>query len=767
MIPPLSPCASDRPPAVASSHLARGAWRPAVWLATLATVACFVPVQAVRTNVITHETFQDFSAGDLKNVSLHRDGRLRLAPGAEEVARLADAVIWSAVAGPDGSFYIAAGSEGKVYQLSGDGQLEELFDTSEVLSRAMAVAADGRLYVGTSPNGKVYRYAGEGEAELLFDPEEAYIWALLFNEAGDLFVGTGDKGKIFRLPAGFQPDDEAEVYFDSDESHISALAWDEQQRLLVGTSPRGYLYRVEGPDEVFVLFNSPDEEIRQVVPRKGGELYIATFAGQAASAPASGGTTPATGAVAQALAALARESEDESEEKASPASPRATSTAQGRRAAPSGPRPSTLYRVDADGFHEPFWGLPDATIHSLLPLDDGSLLIGTGSEGRLFTFSGFQQWKLRQTLRAGSDLSVILQGARNGEVFVFTSNPGRIYRLNFEVEGEGEFVSDVFDAEQMARWGRLHVQSGNGGRSGVRRSVRSGNTERPDATWTSWRDLGEEGTGAVPSRYFQYRLTLSDPDAEVRRIRFFYRHANAAPVISALRVVTADVGLERYLLPPQPPTLDLEQLLRNPRSNPGTRQEPRQQLRAYERPGTITVAWQARDPNDDELTFTLRMRAADADEWDIIADDIWEEFYSFTGHGLADGDYQVEVVASDRRANPSAEARTASRESEVFAIDNTAPEIMVEQVDNDGGAVRIAFRAVDQSSIIAGADFIVDGGEPVRLFPEDGLFDSREERFVAETADVAPGRRTIILRIADEAANPRIHTLNIEVQPGR
>jgi hypothetical protein len=732
-------------------------------LAAAALMALVPWAEAVRTEFVIHESFQDFTAGDLENLSLHREGRLRLAPGAEEIARMTDAVIWSAVAAGDGTFYIGAGSEGRVYRLHGDGRLEPVFSAGQALVRALAVDSEGRLYVGSSPHGKVFRYTGEGKAEELFDPGEAYIWSLLFNEAGDLFVGTGDKGKIYRLPAGFEPGDEGELYFDSDESHISTLSWDHQARLLAGTSPRGYLYRIESREEAFVLFNSPDEEIRQVLAHGDGNLYVATFSGTAPTPPRGGATAArASNTVAQALAALASEErEDGQEEQAQPPTPAAAP----RRAAPTGPRPSTIYRVDAEGFHEAFWGLPGTAIHALLAFDGGPILIGTGSEGRLFSLAGFQEWTLRQSLPSGSDLSVMLPGAGDGEVLIFTSNPARVYRLDTAISGEGEYLSDIFDASQVARWGRLHVETGPGGSAGVRPFVRTGNTERPDSSWTGWREAGEAGEGAVAGRYFQYRLAFERAEAEVRRVRFFYRHGNAAPVISALRVLTADVGLERYLLPPQPPTLDLDQLLRNPRAQPGPGQEARQQLRVYERPGTITIAWQARDPNDDELVYTLRMRRTDAEEWSTIADEVRESFYSFNGNGLPDGDYQVKVVASDHLSNARGEGRTARRVSEVFIIDNTAPEIVVETVETEGRRARIVFSAADASSMIAAADYIVDGGDPVRLFPEDGIFDSRRERFVVEAEGLSPGPHALFLRVADEARNPRIHQVRVEIQP--
>lgn len=718
-------------------------------LAALLTVLP-LSLHGVRSESVIHQSYADFAAGELENVSLHRDGRLVLAPAVSELGKLSEPVIWSAVAARDGTVFIGAGNEGTVHRLTAEGKLEALFSTDEVITRAMAVDSEGRLYVGTSPDGRVYRYAGDGEVEVFFDPRETYIWALLFNSEGDLFVGTGDKGRIYRIAAGTQAGTFGEIYFDADEAHISTLAWDEAGRLLAGTSPNGYVYRIESADEVSVLFNSPDEEIRHIQPGTGGEIFVSTFS----SAPGPGNGA----AIAQAIASLA-ESGERAEETGvgSPAPP-----TQARRTGGSA-RPSTLYRVDGDGFFEPFWGLAETAIHSLGRLDDGSLLIGTGNDGRVFSLTGFQTWKLRQTLPAGSKVSALVQVPGTADVLAFTSNPARIYRLDFGLSGVGEFLSKIQDAGQVARWGRIYTEGGDG----VTTFVRSGNTEKADRTWTSWREVDRDGNGpgeTAPGRYFQYRLNFDDPAAEVRRVRFFYRHANAAPVIQALRVITSDLGLERYDLPPQQPSVDLDQLVRETRPRSAESLEPRQQIRGYERPGMVTAVWQARDANDDDLSFTVQLRRAGEDAWDTIADDVRHPFYSFNSTGLEDGEYQVKVIASDHLSNRPGEARTARRVSENFLVDNVAPEIQVDEVTVTGDSATIRFRAVDQTSVVTTASYVLNGGERMVVFPEDGLFDAREERFQLNLEKLPAGRNHLLLQVSDEAGNQRVRSVTIEVK---
>lgn len=709
-----------------------------------------VTSHAVRTEFVNHETYQDFLDGELKNVSLHREGRLALAPGASEIARLADAIIWSVAAGLDGTVYLGAGNEGKAYALSPEGEVEEFFDTDEIFVRAMAVDRNGRLYFGTSPDGKVYRTGDDGELEVFFAPRETYIWSLLFGPEGDLFVGTGDQGRIYRIEAGAEAGAPGEVYFESDETHISALAWDNEKRLLAGTSPNGYVYRLEEREKAFLLFNSPEEEVRQIVPGKAGELYVGTFSSTSGKG---------SGAVAQAVASLSSGGDESEAEEGGPA-------AAGSPGGSGGQRSGIIHRVTAEGFHEPFWALPDVSIHSVLQLEDGPLLIGTGNEGRIFSLAGFQSWELRQTLPSGSDVSAILRVPGAADVLAFTSNPARVYRLDFGLSGEGEFLSKVFDAKQVARWGRLYVDTGTADGSELQTFVRSGNTEKADATWTSWTlvDAGEGAGEISPARYYQYRLVFGSADAEVRRVRFFFRHANAAPVIAALRIVTTNLGLEKFELPPQQPTIDLDQLFRS--SGPRSRSTPetRHQIRAYERPGTVTAAWQARDGNEDDLVYSVKLRQAPGGAWHTIGEEVRDPFFSFNGNGYPEGAHQVKVVASDRLSNPPGDDREARRVSEVFMIDNTAPEIEVSEVAVDGSTAAVRFRVVDQISIVAAADFILNGETPVAVYPEDGLFDSRGEGFHLNLNKLETGHHTLLIRVADEARNMRVRQVAIGME---
>ncbi len=720
-----------------------------------ATMAFAAGLHGVRTESVSQESFGDFFEGEPRNIVIDREGFLTLGPEASLIGELEEPIIWSAAAGRDGDLIVGTGNAGKVFRLTRAGEWEELFSTGEVLIRAVAVGADGSVYAGASPEGKVYRLApGAEEPEVFFDPEDPYIWALEFSEAGDLFVATGDNGRVYRIPAGGDGE-AAEVYFESGEAHVSALAWESSGVLLAGSSPQGYLYRVTAAEEAFVLFNSPDEEIRQIVVADEW-IHVATF---------SGGPLPNAGAnpggyLSAAMAAISSSTNNNGESggNATPRRPAAAGTNNVQRV-------STVYRVDAEGFYETHWALPGVPVHSLLATADGRLLIGGGSQGRLFSVQSPQSWNLRERLPEGSEISALLPDpAGNDSIIALTSNPARAYRLGKAPAPEGEFLASAHDAGQIARWGRLHVDADRA--DGLTVEARSGNTEEPDAHWSGWHPVGGDGVSETPpGRYFQYKLVLQNPGdggPRVNRARFFYRSANAAPEVTAIRVVTSGVGLERFQMPPQQPNIDLDQLFR-PSGGQAGPPEGRSQVRAYERPGTITVAWQARDPNEDDLLFSVSLRREGSGEWLLLGDGVDNTFLSFNTAGMEEGDYRVKITASDHLSNLPGEARDASRVSDLFRIDNRPPEITVAGVEVEGRSAVIRWRAEDGHSLVTGAEYVLNGGDPRRLYPENGFFDATSASFTLRLDLLESGKQTVLLHAMDEARNVGSHALTFQV----
>ena len=381
--------------------------------------------RAVVTDKVDHDTFAAFSDGEFDNVSLTSDGHLELAPAIESLAEATDPIIWAAVQDIQGNVFFGTGNQGKIYRLTPKGELSPFFAPNEVMVHALAIDGGGRLYAATSPNGRVYRLDATGHAEVFCNPGETYIWAMAFGKDGSLYLATGNHGKILRVAATDSTPAKVETYFETKEANITALALDRDGSLLAGTNPHGYLYRIDRAGHGFVVFNSNRNEIKQVAVAPDGTIYASTFVesskGDSSSAA---GSTSASGSSA--------DGDGNSGGGASPSS-RGNSRPRANHAAPAddasasmppfvvrssdsddgsgsdGPSQGAVYRVGPTGLFTRYWSAPeDESIYSMMLLRDGSLLVGTGEKGRIYSVADATHWKLLQKTSDGAQVSALL-----------------------------------------------------------------------------------------------------------------------------------------------------------------------------------------------------------------------------------------------------------------------------------------------------------------------------------------------------------------------
>jgi hypothetical protein len=112
--------------------------------------------------------------------------------------------------------------------------------------------------------------------------------------------------------------------------------------------------------------------------------------------------------------------------------------------------------------------------------------------------------------------------------------------------------------------------------------------------------------------------------------------------------------------------------------------------------------------------------------------------------------------------NPAGQDLIGERISEAIDIDNTPPVVTVEnQSQLRPEAVNVVFEAVDSASEIRRAEYSINGQDWQTVFSQDGISDSRRERYVvAVPAQV--GEYTISLRAFD--ANGNVGSYRISVR---
>ena len=773
----------------------------ALLIAVLLTAPSFVPgARAVVTQKVTHDSFDAFGGGDFENISLTSDGHLELAPGITNLATVTDPIIWAAVQDKKGNIYFGTGNQGKVYKLTPKGDVSTFFEPNAVMVHALALDGDGRLYAATSPNGCVYRLDPDGRAEVFCNPGETYIWAMVFGNDGSLYLATGDHGKILRVPASGSLPAKTQPFFETKEANIMTLALDNDGNLLAGSSPHGYLYRIDKKGHGFVVFSSGDKEIKQIAVGPDGVIYASTFLAN----PKSGGS-PEEGAITIAISPNgggimmgtgAGQGQSGKTQAMPPASTGADTEDAGDPVVAIGEMSSNdegdgengksfgaIYRIETNGFASHYWSVPGEAVYSMVLLPDGTLMAGTGEKGRIYSISDANHWKLLQETSDGSQVAVLLPDAHQADgYYAATSNPGNIYRLDLSLAERGVYTSTPFDAKQNSQWGRLHPLGDVPKGTKMEITTRSGNTPKPQKTWSEWshpEPLSEEIAVTSPNaRYLQYRIEFKrdagspGATADLRRMEFYYQNLNAPPVISRIRVHNEGFSIVKMPLPDMgTPQASMNELLESGgNSRPGGPAEvilammAQPPLRTTPRPGFCTIVWEAKDPNDDKLTYSVFIRAESESQWTTLVAKTDDNFYSFDTTGFRQGYYFIKVTASDLPSNTPETARTAEAISDPFLVDNSPPALTVQSQAIKRDHARIVVNATDSASVIASATYSLDGKDEVAMRPEDLMFDSRNETFDIDLNGLSKGTHSLLVRAEDEAKNSAVLQLNFEVK---
>ena len=465
-----------------------------LWLAAGAvSIASFaVALRAATPTFWTVSSQGDFLKGDVEDLSIDSDGRVVLGPTAALVAETSAPFIWIALPTPDGGFFAGTGNEGKVLRVAKDGRVTTFFDAGELEVHALANAPNGGLYVGTSPDGRIYHVAANGTSKPFFDPEDKYIWSLAVDKAGNVFAATGDKGVIYKIA----PDGRGTTFYKTNATNVVTLAFDRAGELLAGTASPGRLFRIDSAGKAFVLLDSPYREIHALRLAPDGTIYAAAVnAPQSSDRPASPeppvteSPRPPVGTVSAEITGVSV-IESGVGPGASPSPPRSS-----RRSGRGG-----IYRIQTDGLWDLVWDSGEDHPYDLIVEPAGSLLVGTGTEGKIFRIAG-EPARATLLARAGARQVTSLMRESSGRIVGTTSNPGKLFSIGAQPARRGSYDSDVRDAGTVATWGVIRWRAATSGGQ-VELFTRSGNTATPD------RDLER----MVQSVYNRGRRT--DPESE-------------------------------------------------------------------------------------------------------------------------------------------------------------------------------------------------------------------------------------------------------------
>ena len=705
------------------------------------------------------ESQADFLPGEVEGVSISSEGTISLAPAAQVLGEVNDPYFWSLAV--DGArVYLGSGNDGKVYRVEATGESRVLADTNELQVHALAVDRRGIVYAGTSPRGSVYKIATDGTTDVFFDPEDRYIWALSMDSRGNLLVATGDRARIYRVdPAG-----QSEVLFESEETHIVSLAIDGDDNLYAGTDANGLVLRIDRNGATTVLFDTPFQEVRAIVLDSRRNVYAATVnGGVRASQPPEPAPTPtptasvSTGGGGEMITVTTTANVVAT----SPSSP-ASATASGAAGG--------LYRISPDGASELMWQSRNDPPLSLALASDDRLLIGSGTDGRVFLVNQDQTSAL--FLSAEADQVTAVGAGGSGETYLATSNPAKLYRLNRGRRTEGIYRSPAIDTKTVSSWGKIRWQATTPSGATIRLQTRSGNSAEPDNTWSDWSQpytssLGEQ-IASPRARFLQWRAVLNstgEVSPELFDVTAIYLQQNLAPEVTDIVIHPPGQTFQKPIVTTgQIEILGMEEVLSetSPRngSGPGALgpNPAVMSLTAIARPfyrkGIQTVTWKSSDPNEDELRFDVHYRAEGETLWKVLRQGLTQPVIAWDTVAMPDGRYSLRIVASDAASNPSESTRTGERTTQSFEVDNTPPRVanLTSQAIENGH--RVVFTAEDEISSIQSVEYAVNSGKWTIVFPTDGIADSKLESFDF----TLPGYRdggiyTLVVKVTDVLGN--------------
>jgi hypothetical protein len=758
--------------------------RVLVWV--VAAIACLAPalVYAEHTHTWHESAYADFEKGTAKGVAIRSDGKLAPAP---KFAAFSDpnlAYLWTLRVDSRGRIYGAGGSDAKVVRFDDPAKPTTVFEAPELSAQAIAFDAHDNLYVGTSPDGKVYKVTPDGQKSVFFEPKTKYIWALAIDAQGTLFAGTGDTGEIFAIT----PDGKGQVFYQSDERHARSLAFDAKGNLLVGTDPDGLILRIEpvrkkggaAPQagQTFVIYETSKKEVTSVITDAAGTIYAAAIGEKQRSAPTvptlSGVLTPQQNALVVGQPASG-----------------ATITLQAQGPTPT-PQPaapfsffqsttggSEVVRISPEGSPETVWSSREDLIFAMALETNGNVLLGTGNRGSIVELEKNRNYAKVANTAAAQVTS--LMATPDGKILAGTANPGKVFTLGPGYESEGSFESDTFDARIFSHWGRISWMGdgSSGAAANVAFYVRSGNTASPEKNWSAWsgpykKDSGETA-GCPPARFVQWKVVFLNgtkpgsaaSSARVSWVDVAYQPENVAPVMDDVVIQDPGVRVQGFAAIPGGPGTPTAVQLRLPQrpgvqtfANFGAAADASQRIgrvdvtpQGFSEKGYASVLWSAHDDNDDDLIFAVYYRGETENTWHLLKDKLAQRFYSWDSTTMPDGAYYLKITASDLPSNPPAQALTDERVSDRFEIANTPPRIENLRADAASNPVKISFDGISSSVSIARAQYSVDAGDWLTVFPTGLLSDAPKEAYQIPLAGLTPGQHIISVQILDRYDN--------------
>lgn len=675
----------------------------------IAVLCLAVSLHAVEVKKIDIHQFQSFQQGEFKGTSLDNKGRLFIGPRLRQVTGPESEYYLSLDTAGNGDIYVGSGHKAAVYRIkpglvlqpgaAADSAIRQVFATDALDVYALLVKKNGNVFAGTSPDGKIFKVtpnAGK-EGKEFFNPDEKFIWDMKEDANGNIICAVGNSGGVYRIA----PDGQADKIFTSEDTHIISLYITRDGGILAGSGDRGIIYRIDNR-KVKVLYDSPFDEIRGICQDKDGNTYFSATRGISREDT------------------LGRRNQSFKQKKK-------------KEAELLPPEKSALYCLHTSGVVEKIWTLDNEYIYSVIyDAKTHSVVVGTGDSGRVYRVKPDGSFSI---IFESDSAQIFKLSDSNRGVVLITNNTAAITEIEDAPNSRGTYYSDVFDLEIQSKLGRLYWDATTSPQTDVQLFVRTGNSSVPDSTWSQWSPPYTDSQNArldIPNtRYFQVKAVLNSGSAAqtpyLNQFKVFYVQSN---------------------LPPQVKMIDIRKP-KPKRPTPGSTAKTAEQNTADS--NSLEVRWYASDINNDKLKYNIFIKKENTKSWILVKENTTKRAFLLKTSLYQDGKYLMKITADDALANPPALARSGQLESTPFLIDSMAPVVR----DFNVSGTKVRFTVTDQTSIIAGVHYSLDGKLWYPLFPVDMINDSASESFDVEIKELRSGK-FIFIKVRDEFDNSNV-----------
>jgi len=681
------------------------------------------------------------------------------------MAKLPEArFLWDLLPAGDG-FFVATGPDGRVYHADAEA-VTEVLDTAQANVLCLARHGDGPIYAGTDTEGLIYRLTPRGaggeafDAYVVYDAAEPEIGSLLVMADGTVYAGTADaeKARPGRLEEPEAEETGRPGEPSGDESDAAPAGEDgeadEAAQAAAAEADAEQPADVEADDTDAQAAAGPAQADDQGADagKQATADGEADDPGDAAEADDAAPTPEQRDALRELIRQrllAARESgtidpiaprgADGEGRPTRPATAAATGSGEG----------NAVYRIDPAGFVQPVFR--DSVMILKLaaePSDTGGhrLLVATGTEGQLFRVEP-ATGETSVVLDLDATNIPALRVADDGTVMLGTADAASLVTLMPGVAKRGTYTAEPMDAEQISLWGTFNLTAEVPEGSSITVETRSGNLADPEAAaWSAWsqaavfmpdQDASPLAPRAIkidspPARFLQYRLTLTSDgqvSPAVGKVELAYVMPNLRPAIDSLQASYPDPKKG------QPPATGMN------------------------------IQWQTTDDNGDRLLYKLEYQPAGSEKWLTLADELTDTSHAWDTNRVPDGRYRLRLTADDRLDNPGQMAMTARRVSDPVVVDNAPPTVRDLKVTVDGRTPTLSGKIADKLTFIDSIAYSLDEDtQYTPLLPEDLIFDSTDERFVATLPDSSPGPHVVTVRVRDARGNTTHHPVLFEIK---